>query len=123
MRYLVYTLQFVLLLKGLEPEASVVNLFLGVSCLYLFHTLIPMPPVADVLARTNLALILWSGTGMSELSISLASFIVWVVNLLIPAILGSLAIGTIKQKKSFNTHDPHLSPSYEPAIADGPKGG
>ena len=117
-RYLVYSFQFVILLVGFEPEASVVHLFLGVSCLYLFHTVVPMPPVADVLARTNIALILWSGTGMSELSISLASFIVWIVNLLIPAILGSLAIGTINTKKPFNSHDPHLSPSYQPAVSD-----
>src|SRR5688572_15459141 len=56
-RYLVYTFQFVLLLIGFEPEASVIHLFLGVSSLYLFQTLVPMPPVADVLARTNIALI------------------------------------------------------------------
>jgi hypothetical protein len=121
-RYLVYTSQFVLLLIGFEPEANVIDLFLGISCLYLFHTLIPMPPVADVLARTNIALILWSGTGMSELSISLASFIVWVINLLIPAILGSLAIGAFDPKKSFITHDAHFSPSYEPVAADQSKG-
>lgn len=117
-RYLVYTFQFVILLIGFEPGASPFHLFLGISCLYLFHTVVPMPPVADVLARTNIALILWSGTGMSELSISLASFIVWIINLLIPAILGSLAIGTINTKKPFNSHDPHLSPSYQPVVSD-----
>ena len=119
-RYGVYTLQFVLLLIAFEPEVSVLNLFLGVSCLYFFQTVMPMPPVADVLARTNIALILWSGTGMSELSISLASFIVWMINLLIPAILGSLAIGTIDLKKAFNSHDPQLNPSYEPVLPDQP---
>lgn len=118
LRYLVYTFQFVLLLIGLEPDASFLHVFMGISCLYFFQTLVPMPPVADVLARTNLALILWAGTGMSELSISLASFIVWVINLLIPALLGSLALGTINLKKSFNTHDSHLSPSYEPVVSD-----
>ena len=119
-RYGIYTLQFVLLLIAFEPGVPVLNLFLGVSCLYFFHTVMPMPPVADVLARTNIALILWSGTGMSELSISLASFIVWMINLLIPAVLGSLAIGTIDLKKAFNTHDAQLNPSYEPALPDQP---
>jgi hypothetical protein len=118
LRYLVYTTQFVLLLHAFEPGIPLEVLFPGVSALYLFQTIVPMPPVADVLARTNIALILWSGAGMSELSISLASFIVWGINLLIPAILGSLAIGTIATKKSFNTHDSNLSPSYEPVITD-----
>ena len=121
LRYVVYTSQFVLLLHAFEPQIPFGILYMGVSALYLFQTLVPMPPVTDVLARTNLALILWSGTGMSELSISLASFIVWMINLLVPAILGSLAIGTIAPKKSFSIHDSDFSPSYEPVVADQPK--
>ena len=116
-RYGVYAIQFVLLLKAFEPQVSPGVLFLGVSGLYLFQSLVPMPPVADVLARTNLAIILWSGTGMSELSISLASLIVWIINLLLPAILGSIALGTTKAKKSFNTHDQSFDPALEPVLA------
>lgn len=121
-RYVVYTAQFVLLLHAFGSGSPIISMVLGVSCLYLFQTLIPLPPVADVLARTNIALILWSGSGMSELSISLASFTVWMINLLIPAVLGSLAIGTIDLKKSFNTHDPHFSPSYKPLVTEQSKG-
>lgn len=118
LRYFVYVLQFVLLLLAFEPQSSVLFLFLGVSCLYLFQTFVPLPTGWDVLARTNIALLLWSESGMSELSISLASFIVWMVNLLIPAILGSLAIGTIDVKKSFSTHDRNIPTAYEPVISD-----
>jgi hypothetical protein len=118
LRYAVYTSQFVLLLLAFEPSMDVAPLVLGVSALYLFHTLIPLPPVADVLARTNLALILWSGTGMSELSISLASLLVWMVNLLIPAVLGSVAIGNYRPGKSFISHDPNYRPALEPVLAD-----
>ncbi len=98
-RYLVYTFQFLLLLHAFEPAVHPGALFLGVSAIYLFQTLVPLPPVADVLARTNIGLILWSGAGMSELSITLASLMVWLVNLLIPAIIGSFIIGTTAPKK------------------------
>ena len=117
-RYAVYTTQFVLLLLAFEPSMDAGPLFVGVSALYLFHTLIPMPPVADVLARTNLALILWSGTGMNELSISLASLLVWIINLLIPAVLGSVAIGNYRPGKTFNSHDSNYRPALEPVLAD-----
>ncbi len=117
-RYLVYTFQFVILLHAFEPDVSIGALFIGVCGLYLFHTLIPLPPVADVLARTNIALIIWSGSGMSELSISLASLLVWTVNLLIPAVIGSIALSTINPENSLHSHDQHLSPVYEPVIAD-----
>jgi hypothetical protein len=119
-RYLVYTSQFVILLLAFEPEASILQLYMGVSALYLFHTILPMPPVADVLARTNLALVLWSGTGMSELSISLASLLVWVINLLVPAVLGSLAISTYRPVKSLNSDDAHFRPAIGPVMADEP---
>lgn len=118
LRYAVYTLQFILLLKLFEPSASLLVLALGVSALYLFHTLLPLPPVADVLARTNVAFILWAGSDLSELSISLASLIVWTINLLVPAMAGSIILGTTSAGKSFNTHDQHLRPDYEPVIAD-----
>lgn len=121
-RYIVYVTQFVLLLHVFEPEASILTLYFGVSCLYLFNTLVPLPPVADVLARTNIAFLLWAGSGMSELSISMASFMVWSVNLLIPAILGSLVIGTNDLKKSFNTYDQHFSSTYRPLVTEQPEG-
>lgn len=117
-RYLVYTFQFVLLLYAFEPQVSMMTLFIGVSGLYLFHTIIPLPPVADVLARTNIALMIWAGAGMSELSISMASLLVWTINLLIPAVIGSIALSTTNPKNSFNSHDQHLSPAYEPVVAD-----
>lgn len=121
-RYIIYVGQFVILLHVFSPGIPLGTLFLGVSALYLFHTIVPLPPVADVLARTNVALILWSGSGMSELSISLASLLVWCINLLIPAIIGSIILSTTTPGNSFNTHDQHLSPSYKPVIADQPPG-
>ncbi len=119
-RYIIYVGQFVILLHAFSPGIPLGTLFLGVSALYLFHTIVPLPPVADVLARTNVALILWAGSGMSELSISLASLLVWCINLLIPAMVGSIILSTTTPGNSFNTHDQHLSPSYEPVIADQP---
>jgi len=119
-RYFVYTFQFLLLLHAFEPAVDLGVLFLGVSAIYLFQTLVPLPPIADVLARTNIGLILWSGTGMSELSISLASLMVWLVNLLIPAIIGSFVIGTTAPKNSLDTHEPFVPSAYRPVVVEQP---
>jgi len=117
-RYMVYTLQFALLLHAFEPAVSIGVLFLGISAIFLFQTLIPLPPIADVLARTNIGLIFWAGTGMSELSISLASLMVWLINLLIPAIVGSFLIGTTATKKTLDTDDPHVPSALRPVAAE-----
>jgi hypothetical protein len=119
-RYLVYTFQFILLLHAFEPTIHPGILFLGVSSVYLFQAIVPLPPVADVLARTNVGLIIWSGTGMSELSITLASLMVWLINLLIPAIIGSFLLGTIPRLKALDTHDQFVPSDYKPFIADKP---
>ena len=121
-RYLVYTFQFFLLLQAFEPAVHPGALLLGISAVYLFQTLVPLPPFADVLARTNIGLILWSGAGLSELSITLASLLVWLINLLIPAIAGSFIIGTTTAKNSLDTDDPFVPSAHRPAIVKQPTG-
>lgn len=111
-RYLVYITQFVLILHAFEPGISLNILVLGVSAIYLFQTLVPLPPIADVMARANIGLILWSGSGMSELSITLGSLMIWLVNLLIPAMIGSFAIGTTTPLISLDTHEPILPSDF-----------
>lgn len=121
-RYIVYMFQFAFLLYAFEPGTSLLLLIAGVSALYVFHTIVPLPPVADVLARTNVALMLWSGTGMSELSISLASLMVWIINLLIPALIGSIALSTPNPEKSLLRHVSHFSPAYKSVVIDSKAG-
>jgi hypothetical protein len=121
-RYILYVVQFSVLLYAFEPTISPSVLFLGVGAIYLFQTLVPLPPFADVLARTNISLMLWAGSGMSELSISLVSFMVWTINLLIPAVIGSIAIGTSASKKTFDLHDPVFSSSFSPAVTESVSG-
>ncbi len=117
-RYLVYITQFVLILHAFEPAISLNILVPGVSAIYLFQTLVPLPPVADIMARANIGLILWSGSGMSELSISLASLMIWLVNLLIPAMIGSFAIGTTASLISLNTHESNLPSDFLPIASE-----
>lgn len=119
-RYLVYVTQFVLILHAFEPAISLNILVLGVSAIYLFQTLVPLPPIADVMARANIGLILWSGSGMSELSISLGSLMVWFVNLLIPAMIGSFVIGTTAPLISLDTHESILPSDFLPGATEQP---
>ncbi len=117
-RYIVFSFQFILLLHAFEPSIQFGILFLGVSGMYLFQALVPLPPVADVMARTNIGLILWSGSGMSELSISLASLMIWLINLLIPAMLGSITLGTNARYNTLSTHDQFASSDFKPVVVE-----
>lgn len=118
LRYFIYTIQYVLILHAFEPDIQPIHLLLGISAIFLFQTLFPLPPGADVMARANLGLILWSGTGMSELSISLASLIIWLINLLIPALIGSFVIGTTAPLISLNKNESNIPPVLLPVAPE-----
>ena len=49
----------------------------------------------DVVARSELAIILWGVFEVSELAVFAASFFIWTLNLLIPAFIGLIAIGSV----------------------------
>ncbi|MEO6132683.1 MAG: lysylphosphatidylglycerol synthase domain-containing protein [Saprospiraceae bacterium] len=121
LRYMVYTTQYVLILHAFEPEIQIRILFLGVSVVYLFQTVVPLPPLADVMARANIGLVLWAGTGMGELSITLSSLMIWLINLLIPALIGSFIIGTTAPLISLDTNESNIPSAYMP-LASKPTG-
>jgi hypothetical protein len=100
LRYLVFSLQFVLILHFFGLEVPFIWTFWGVTIIYLFQTGIPLPPFVDIMARSELALILWQNYAPNELSVMSASFSIWMINLVIPAITGLIAIENINVLKS-----------------------
>ena len=95
LKYLVFTTQFVLLLRYFGVEVPITWIYAGVAVMYLMQTSIPLPPFMDVVARSELAILLWAAFEVSELAVFAASFFIWVLNLLIPAFVGLIAIGSV----------------------------
>ena len=93
-RYLIFSLQYVLLLVFFDVEVPLLWLAGGVAVIYLMHTSIPLPPVVDLIARNELGILLWTGLGVNELSIVAAGLAIWVLNLALPALFGLLAIAS-----------------------------
>jgi MFS family permease len=99
-KYLVFTTQFVLLLIYFGVDVPVFWIFGGVAVMYLMQTGVPLPPFVDVVARSELAVLLWASFAVNELSVLAASFFLWVINLLIPAFFGLIAISTVNVLRS-----------------------
>ena len=68
--------------------------------MYLMQTSIPLPPFVDVMVRSELVILLWTGFAVNELSVFAASFFIWIINLLIPAFFGLMAISTVNVLQS-----------------------
>jgi len=99
-KYVVFSTQFVLLLLYFGVEIPVFWIFCGVAVMYLMQTSVPLPPFVDVVARSELAVLLWASFNVNELSVLAASFFIWVINLLIPAFFGLIAISTVNVLRS-----------------------
>lgn len=100
LRYLIYCTQYVLILYFLGIELSVLAAFSGVAVIYLLQSGIPLPPMLSVVARGELAIVIWSLFTANMGGILVATFGLWVINLVIPALLGLLIVLNVNHLKS-----------------------
>jgi hypothetical protein len=92
LRYLVFTLQFVLLLVVLEDGPSMAAALAAVPVIFLVSTVVPTVLLTELGVRGSVAMAVLEPTGSSEWTILLATFGIWLVNLLLPAVAGSLLL-------------------------------
>ncbi|MBK8703324.1 MAG: flippase-like domain-containing protein [Saprospiraceae bacterium] len=98
-RYAVYVTQYALLIRATNLAIPPDIVFSGIAAIYLFQTGIPVPPLAAVLTRGELALWLWESYNVDTLSILTASFALFIINLGVPALLGAAVIVKTKVLK------------------------
>jgi hypothetical protein len=86
-RFLIYSIQFYLLLIGFGADASA-NLFFAILLMYFFITLTPSLLFGKILIRENYALFFLSPFIENDLIILSASLFIWLLNLALPALIG-----------------------------------
>ena len=98
MRFIVYCFQFLLLLWFFNAPLEFVEGMSAIFSIYLIQAGIPLPPGISVISRGEIAVLFWSSTTVSSLSIVSATFSVYLINLLFPALLGTWVILAKKNK-------------------------
>lgn len=96
LRYITYLSQYVLLIFFFGVTDNVISSILGVITIFFLQSNLPLPPALSVLARGEMAIFLWSVFTSNVLGIIAASFSLWIINLVIPAILGTMIISQAK---------------------------
>ncbi len=91
-RYFVFTMQFYLLLIVFGVELEVLQGMMLVALIYLVITIIPTSVLGKLGVRESIALMVIGAISSNQNGILLASFLLWVINLVVPAIIGSLLI-------------------------------
>jgi hypothetical protein len=101
-RYLVFVLQYILLLQALHIEILWINGFWTISVLFLVLAIVPSFAIADLGIRGKFSTELLSYYSSNTLGIIGTTFGIWFLNLFIPALVGSLLILSIKFLKTNN---------------------
>ncbi len=95
-RYLVFVIQYVLLLQVLHVEILWIDGFWIITILFLVLAIVPSFAIADLGIRGKFSTELLSIYSMNTVGIIGTTFGIWFINLFIPALLGSILILSIK---------------------------
>lgn len=104
-RYGIYSTQYVLLLHFFSIKAGFWGAYAGVATIYLLQTIVPLPAVAGLLVRGNLAVFVWAFFGANELSSLAATFVLWIINLILPALVGTFSLFHVSITKTLGYED------------------
>ena len=95
-RFCIYVSQYVMLIYFFGVTHNLIAAVLGVITVFFLQSNLPLPPALSVLARGEMAIFLWSVFTTNVLGILAASFSLWIINLVVPALLGTIIISQVK---------------------------
>lgn len=100
-RYIIFSSQFMILLYVFIPELTVLQIFVGICIVYFIVTVIPTSILGEVGIRGSVAMVIFGLFTTQELLVFQVSLLIWLINLVIPTLLGTLyLIGIKKGEKS-----------------------
>ncbi len=98
LRYLVFVHQYYLLQKIFFPETPYAETLQMISIIYLALAVIPTFAFSEIGVRSSVALYYLSGIISNPVSITLATLSIWIINIAIPSIAGSVFFLSVKIK-------------------------
>jgi len=92
LRYLVFTAQYLIFLKMFGVGIDALQLIPLIMQIFLFQTIVPTFAVTELGIRGGIALSLLGALSLNKLGILSASFGLWFLNLMLPALIGLIFI-------------------------------
>ena len=95
-RYMIYTFQFFLLLKLFMVHANAFDLFATIWLIFWAMAIVPTIAIAEIGIRGETALFFLLPLSANQLGIVSSTVLLWLINLIIPALIGCLFVYKIK---------------------------
>lgn len=91
-RYAIFTTQFYILLRFFNIEIGILESYSSIALTYLILYLTPFLSIAEIGARGSASLLCIGFFSPNVTGILLAGFSIWLINIMIPAMIGSFLI-------------------------------
>lgn len=88
LRLMVYSCQFLLFILFAGGEVDAWTGLLVIGIVYFLQSIVPLPSLLTLVLRGEVAIWLFNQYGVDETAVLLGSYLVWFVNLGIPALIG-----------------------------------
>ena len=95
-RYIVFTTQFFILLQLFNVNIAYTDAIILIMIMLFVISIIPTIAITEIGVRGTVAIILFGLLSNNTTGIFSATFIMWVINLLFPALIGTVFIFTLK---------------------------
>ena len=95
-RYFVFSLQFIILLHVFGINISFMDAILSVMLIFFFITITPTITIAEIGVRGSVAIFVLGLFSSNDIAILSSTTLLWLINLIIPAIIGSFFIFSLK---------------------------
>jgi hypothetical protein len=92
LRYVVYALQYYWMLRFFDIDVTVDVGIAGIATVFLFQTIVPLPSLAGLLVRGELAIQVWGFFTDNHINILATTFGLWLINVILPALIGWIFI-------------------------------
>ncbi len=96
LRFIVFALQYVLIWQALQADISWWQGFWSVALIFLVMAIVPSFAIADVGIRGKVAISIAGLFSSNSIALLTGTVAIWLLNLVLPALLGSLLLLTIK---------------------------
>lgn len=98
-RYAIFSSQFGILIHMLILELSLLQIFVGITLMYLFTTIIPTSILGEIGIRGSVAMFIFESFTTDVSIIFQISLLIWIINIVLPTLIGSFLLLRVKQNK------------------------
>ena len=92
LRYAVFTAQYLVLLRVFGITLSAGEGITAIGTVFLLQSVLPSFAAVELLKRGNIALLVFGYSSATEISVLATSSTLWLINLILPAVLGYLLL-------------------------------